>query len=50
MKEEVEKYNVAVKDWAFQIPQFKIELLTRRMEDLVRDPLPKGESPIKLPE
>ncbi len=47
---EVEKYNATVKDWVFQIPQFKFELLTRRMEQLVRDPLPKGESPIKLPE
>jgi len=50
VKGEVEKYNTAVKDWVFQVPQFKFELLTRRMEDLVRDPLPKGESPIKLPE
>lgn len=50
VKGEVEKYNAAVKDWAFQVPQFKFELLTRRMDDLVRDPLPKGESPIKLPE
>mgnify|MGYP001579026059 CR=1 FL=1 len=50
VKGEVEKYNAAVKDWAFQVPQFKFDLLTRRMEDLVRDPLPKGESPIKLPE
>jgi len=50
VKAEVEKYNAAVKDWVFQVPQFKFELLTRRMEDLVRDPLPKGESPINLPE
>ncbi len=50
VKGEVEKYNAAVNDWAFQVPQFKFELLTRRMDDLVRDPLPKGESPIKLPE
>ena len=49
VKGEVEKYNTAVKDWVFQVPQFKFELLTRRMEELVRDPLPKGESPIKLP-
>jgi hypothetical protein len=49
VKGEVENYNAAVKDWVFQVPQFKFELLTRRMEELVRDPLPKGESPIKLP-
>jgi hypothetical protein len=47
---EVEKYNAIVKDWVFQIPQFRFELLTRRTADMVRDPLPKGESPIKLPE
>jgi hypothetical protein len=50
VKGEVEKYNAAVRNWVFQVPQFKFELLTRRMTDLVRDPLPKGESPIKLPE
>ena len=47
---QVEKYNAAVKDWVFQVPQFRFELLTRRTADLVRDPLPKGASPIKLPE
>jgi hypothetical protein len=47
---EVEKYSAAVRDWVFQVPQFKFDLLTRRMEDLIRDPTPKGESPIELPE
>lgn len=49
-KAEAEKYDAMVRDWVFQVPQFKFELLTRRVDDLVREPLPKGESPIKLPE
>lgn len=47
---EAGKYNALVQDWVFQVPQFKFELLTRRLDDLVREPLHKGESPIKLPE
>ncbi|MBI1731163.1 MAG: DUF4340 domain-containing protein [Gammaproteobacteria bacterium] len=50
VKGEVDRFNAAVQGWVFQVPQFKFDLLTRRMENLVRDPLPKGESPIKLPE
>jgi hypothetical protein len=49
-KAEAEKFNAAVQGWVFQVPQFKFDLLTRRADNLVRDPLPKGESPIKLPE
>lgn len=47
---EAELFQSRVGDWVFQVPQFKFDLLTRRLDDLVREPTPKGESPINLPE
>ncbi|MBI2969127.1 MAG: hypothetical protein HYY36_00090, partial [Gammaproteobacteria bacterium] len=46
---EVEKLQQAVSGWVFEIPQFKFELLTRRLEDLVQDRPPADQKKDEAP-
>ena len=46
---EVAELGARVAGWAYRIPSYKAEVLLRRMEDLLAEPLPEPEEPVQGP-